>query len=96
MPIHRVSNLSFRKKNTLKRSVKLFSRRIVSFCFFFVSFFTLLKNAYSITCFCREFKAMDDELLAPITAALKPLADVRVESQVIIVHYFPLFHFNCF
>ncbi|KAL6576756.1 hypothetical protein OROMI_011032 [Orobanche minor] len=30
-----------------------------------------------------DFQEMDDNLLAPITEALKPLADIRVESQVL-------------
>ncbi|XP_051131966.1 uncharacterized protein LOC127252013 [Andrographis paniculata] len=30
-----------------------------------------------------EFQEMDDELLAPIAKSLKPLADIRVESQVL-------------
>lgn len=32
----------------------------------------------------RDFQEIDDNLLAPILEALKPLADIRVESQVVL------------
>lgn len=57
---------------------------------------SIRKNIHLKYLFRRDFQEIDDNLLAPILEALKPLADIRVESQVMLklISLSPCFVFN--
>lgn len=43
----------------------------------------LCMNSFKIlSSICRDFKELDEILLAPVVDALRPVADISVESQV--------------
>lgn len=50
----------------------------------------------AFSCYCRDFQAIDDTLLAPIIKALGPVANISVESQVINVPKFLENAYHCF